>query len=171
MRSGGRQILFGLLLACCAAGALPDEVAAPGPNPTGGGGSVVLEPVPPAAEPHAATPRSRRLVFVCQDGTGPVFSDRPCSVQAERRELSVAQSAGATASTAPPVPGAAPRATARRPTTLPPAGATPADPCRRLRDQLEELNDRMRSGYSAREAARLWTRWRDLKARIRERRC
>jgi hypothetical protein len=29
----------------------------------------------------------------------------------------------------------------------------------------------MRSGYSAREAARLWTRWRDLKARIRERRC
>ncbi len=171
MRSAIRRTLFGLGLACSAAGALPDEVAVPGTNPTGGGGSVVLEPVPPAAEPRAATPRPRRLVFVCQDDSGPVFSDRPCSVQAERRELSVAQSAGAPASTIPPVPGAAARATTRRPVSLQPVGTAKADPCRRLREQLEELDDRMRSGYSAREAARLWTRWRDLKARIRERRC
>jgi len=44
-------------------------------------------------------------------------------------------------------------------------------PCTPLQRQLDELNDRMRTGYSAREAARLWKRWRDLKEKLRTTRC
>ncbi len=43
--------------------------------------------------------------------------------------------------------------------------------CARLERQLDELNDRMRAGYSAREAAKLWQRWRDTKERLRTGRC
>jgi hypothetical protein len=40
-----------------------------------------------------------------------------------------------------------------------------------LERQLDELNNQMRTGYSAREAARLWDRWRDLKEKLRTTRC
>jgi hypothetical protein len=43
--------------------------------------------------------------------------------------------------------------------------------CRRLRDRLERLDDRMRAGYSGRESARLWQQRRELKEQIRRRRC
>jgi hypothetical protein len=43
--------------------------------------------------------------------------------------------------------------------------------CAVLQRQLDGLNDRMRAGYSAREAARLWQRWRDTKERLRTSRC
>ena len=40
-----------------------------------------------------------------------------------------------------------------------------------LMRQLGEVNSRMRAGYSAREAARLWQRWRGLKDRLHAARC
>jgi hypothetical protein len=49
--------------------------------------------------------------------------------------------------------------------------AAPSNQCARLREQLETLDDRMRAGYSAREAARLWNRWRDLQSEIYAARC
>jgi len=43
--------------------------------------------------------------------------------------------------------------------------------CATLHRQLDEVNERMRTGYSSREAARLWQRWRDLRHRLRAERC
>jgi hypothetical protein len=43
--------------------------------------------------------------------------------------------------------------------------------CRKLRDERERLDDRMRAGYTAREAARLWNRWREVGAQIYAARC
>jgi hypothetical protein len=135
-------------------------------NPTGGGGTVQLEPVPPNQQP-----RRTRVVFVCR-GAGPViFSDRPCGESVEERSLRFAQpSAGRVASTAP-----APAPAATRPRKEPePKDEKPSaaeERCRRLRGQLEDLDDRMRSGYSAREAARLWNRWRELNSEIYSARC
>jgi hypothetical protein len=51
------------------------------------------------------------------------------------------------------------------------AGRTAETRCTTLQRQLEELDDRMRAGYPSREAARLWNRWRQLKARLRTERC
>ena len=64
-------------------------------------------------------------------------------------------------------------------TTLPRAQSEPKEPqqdnaesrCGRLRDQREKLDDRMRAGYSAREAAQLWNRWRSLNSEIYRSRC
>jgi hypothetical protein len=47
----------------------------------------------------------------------------------------------------------------------------PENACTRLQRQLDDLNDRMRAGYSAREAGRLWQRWRDTKERLRTAKC
>jgi hypothetical protein len=46
-----------------------------------------------------------------------------------------------------------------------------ASRCEGLERQLGEVNSRMRAGYSAREAARLWQRWRSLKERLHAARC
>jgi hypothetical protein len=40
-----------------------------------------------------------------------------------------------------------------------------------LRARLAAIDDQMRSGYSAREAARLWQRWRETRERLRAQRC
>jgi hypothetical protein len=136
-------------------------------SPLGGGDSVMLEPAPPSA-----TPRRQRAVFVCQDGGTPVYADRPCGSNSDARSLVVAMPpSGAAATTAPPSPPAS-----TRPRRMPP----PPDAavvngkesvCEKLQRQLDDLNDRMRAGYSAREAARLWQRWRDAKERLRTARC
>lgn len=140
----------------------------PAANPSGGGASVTLEPAP-----APANPRRQRAVFVCQDGGVPVFADRPCGAAVETRSLVIATPAsGATASTTPPAPSAStrPRRAAPRSATIAPAAA-PGNACATLQRQLDELNDRMRAGYSAREAARLWQRWRDARERLRGSRC
>ena len=49
------------------------------------------------------------------------------------------------------------------------AGRTAA--CSRLAGAVQALDARMRAGYSAREAARLWARWREAKERLREADC
>jgi len=136
-------------------------------SPLGSGQSVTLEPAPPPANP-----RRHRAVFVCQESGVPVFADRPCGSTNETRSLVIAAPPpGATASTTPPAPAAStrPRPVAPKPsTTVVPAAE---NACAKLQRQLDELNDRMRAGYSAREAARLWQRWRDTKERLRTGRC
>ena len=122
------------------------------------------------APPSAAT-SLRRPVFVCEDAGIPVFSDRPCGAAITPPTVSfAAPPAGAAASTLPPVPRAS-----TKPRPQPVAARGPGDPaasrCDSLRRQIEELDDHMRTGYSSREAARLWNRWRDLKSRLRSSRC
>lgn len=136
-----------------------------GESTTAGGDGPVPEPAPAAAPPR------QRAVFVCQQDGVPVFTDRPCGSAAGRRTLTVeAPAPGAAPSTSPPRPGASTRP------RLQPAGQSgtgrAADTrCATLRRQLDELDERMRNGYSSREAARLWARWRDLKGRLRSERC
>lgn len=136
-------------------------------SPLGGGESVSLEPAPPSD-----SPRHHRAVFVCQQDGVPAYADRPCGPATTARDLVVeTPPTGAAATTAPPQPR-----TSTRPRALPAkrdAAVTAAQDtaCTALRGQLEALNDRMRAGYSAREAARLWQRWRDAKERLRTARC
>jgi hypothetical protein len=142
-------------------------VDAPVANPLGGGDSVALEPAPPPAQPLR-----RRPIFICQQGGVPVFADRPCGSTAVARNLVIdSPRPGGVATTTPPAPRAV-----TRPRVLPGPPDAAAAPqtetrCVTLQRQLDELNDRMRAGYSAREAARLWQRWRDTKERLRATRC
>jgi hypothetical protein len=169
IRRAAARCAAAFIVACVAgyltaAGATSDPPVA---SPLGGGQSVTLEPAPPQAHP-----RRNRAVFVCQQSGVPVFADRPCGSTSETRSLVIATPPpGAAASTTPPSPAASTRP---RPATLKPSTAVvpaPEHACEKLQRQLDELNDRMRAGYSAREAARLWQRWRDTKERLRTGRC
>jgi hypothetical protein len=129
------------------------------------GDSAALESASPAE------PARQRAVFVCRDGGVPVFADRPCSSALQPRTLAVDVPApGAVPSTTPP----APRATTRprpQPDGRGGTGRTAETRCTTLQRQLDDLDDRMRAGYSSREAARLWNRWRELKGRLHAERC
>jgi hypothetical protein len=156
------------LVICSVAGAVTGASlqATAATSPTGGGASIVLEPAP--AVPPA---RTVRPVFVCHDGAGVVFADRPCGQVLEARMLEVDErGAGEVFSIVPKPPAAAvrPRGTRERPARGPGSGD---GRCERLRSQLDAIDDRMRAGYSAREAARLWNRWREVKAQIHAARC
>lgn len=159
----------GIILAGLAGFAVPAWAATQDPvsHPLGGGNGATLEPVAPPVRPA-----TRRPVFVCQEGGVPVFADRPCGAAAASRTLVVAAPGpGAAPSTKPPVPQGS-----TRPRALPADANEVPDrraetQCTKLERQLDDLNDRMRTGYSAREAARLWHRWRDLKDRLRRERC
>jgi hypothetical protein len=116
-------------------------------------------------------PRQQRAVFVCRDGDVPVFADRPCSDARASRTLVVdAPASGAVSSIQPPVPQAVIRPRPQ-PDGRGGTGRTAETRCMTLQRQLDELDARMRSGYPSREAARLWNRWRELKARLRGERC
>lgn len=133
----------------------------PPANPTGGGGTVILEPVP-----AVPVQRRQRTVFVCAQDGAPVFADRPCGPAVETRVLElVAPAPGMAPSTLRVEPKAATRPLVQRATVESPR-ARGDGRCEKLREQLEAVDGQMRAGYSAREAARLWNRWRDLKARI-----
>jgi hypothetical protein len=154
-------------------------------GPMGGGDTVDLEPVPERASPRA----TRRVVYTCVAPGLVTFSDRPCGPLPGIRELKLDASeprAGRAASTTPLEPAAsarkAPRDDARdarngRSTESPAAepGRSPAEmreaTCRRLAEAVQSLDQHMRSGYSAREAARLWARWREARERLREADC
>lgn len=163
--SPAMRAMCALILLCVLPGTGP--AAETRTNPAGGTSSIVLEPVP--AAPSAV--RSKRAVFVCREGAGLVYSDRPCGQVVESRSLEVRDPGpGQVASTTrKPAPAAV------RPRVEPEAAAQREAPgearCTKLRRQLAGLDDRMRAGYSAREAAWLWNRWRDLKAQIHEARC
>lgn len=140
--------------------------AAPASGSPGTGAGVSIE-----SPPAQAAPRRHRAVYVCQDVGIPVFSDRPCGAAAVTRTLMVeVPQTGAPPTT---VPAASRSSTRPRPT--PAADDAPGraaeSRCVSLQRQLDELNDRMRTGYSAREAARLWNRWRELKEKLRTTRC
>jgi hypothetical protein len=141
-------------------------------SPAGGGGAVVLEPVKPRAQP------TRRLVYSCVAPGLVTFSDRPCGPLPEVRELKVSAPAPAAAGASPELGDARePSAASRRNST----GREDVDPddaqeehsatCRKLQATLDSLDARMRTGYSAREAGRLWDRWREAKARLHEANC
>jgi hypothetical protein len=162
----------GLLIGCLAVAmtqAATDDVAVDGLR-AGGDGAGIEDASP--ARPAPATPTRRsRAVFVCRGAVPVIFADRPCGQFAETLVLQLHE----------PAPGRAasvvhaPPADATRPRTEPQArdASTTArdERCRRLRTQRERLDDRMRSGYSAREAAQLWNRWREVDAQIYAARC
>lgn len=136
-------------------------------SPLGGGASVSLEPAPPPA-----APRRQRAVYVCQQAGIPVYSDRPCGSTSVERTLAVAQpAAGAAPSTSVPKPRAATKPRASRSDPAVNRRATTGARCESLQRELDQLNDRMRTGYSAREAARLWQRWRETRDQVRSANC
>lgn len=155
------------MLACAAASGAAS-------TPMSGGGAVVLEPVPPRESPRTW----RRLVFTCTTPGLVIFSDRPCGPVPAVHELKLTApvaAPGANPNVTPPAPAASPHAASavreRDDARAPDDGARRAEACRRLGDAVQALDARMRAGYSAREAARLWARWREAKERLREADC
>ena len=143
-------------------------------TPTGGGGAVELEPVPAASSSRTW----RRPIYVCAWAEAVEFADRPCSPAARVHELRLRMPVdapdGAVASVTPPEPAASTRparAAARDPATTEAPAARRAETCARLEQAVRALDERMRAGYGARDAARLWSRWREAKARLREADC
>jgi len=134
--------------------------------PDSAGDTSVMEPVetPPPT-------RRKRLVYACRDAAAPVFSDRPCGASADayRLDLPTPPASGAAPSTRPAAPAAATRPIVARASGR--DAAAPPNSCTRLEAQLTAIDARMRDGYSAREAARLWQRWRDAKAKLRAAHC
>jgi len=157
-----------LALPCSPIGAQsgPEVAAASPAQPLGGGGGGVLELAPPT-EPS----RPKRRVYVCREASTPVFTDRPCGFPAIVHEIPIAApGAGGAVSLAPQAPAAG-----TRPRVMPAPAADAVTSgkgrCAALRERLAAIDDQMRSGYSAREAARLWQRWRDARARLRAQQC
>lgn len=138
----------------------------------GGGQSPQLR----VATPDAAV-ASKRRIFVCHGTAVREFADRPCGSLSVARELQVTttpkpsglRSARVDIPTGPD-PAAAGRAMARpHDTAEPKPAATPVGPreqCKELQTQVADIDQRMRAGYSAREAAKLWQRWHDAKDRL-----
>ena len=148
---------------------------------------VLPEPeVDPAAgvagsvQPQPSQPRARtnnRLVYSCIEPGLVTYADRPCGIAASRRELKV-RSPDVAAGAAPDI-GLATRtaadqgraAAARADAAAARAAAERAETCQKLESAADEIDAKMRAGYPAREAGRLWDRWRDARARLREARC
>jgi hypothetical protein len=136
--------------------------------PQGGGGAVVLEPVPARASV------SRRTIFTCVTPKLVTYSDRPCGPLTGTRLLrTVTPPRGEIRmETAPPEPASA-AARSRGGGAAGPATFAPTheSDCKPLEEAVAELDQVMRAGYSARESARLWERWRVARARLREADC
>lgn len=165
--------LAGLMIGCVASlapRAATEASAQPAQAGTDAVVSVATGAVP--ARPQPATPTWRtRPVFVCRGGVPVIFSDRPCGELAEARELRVLDPGPGRAPSVARVP---PKEATRPRVELQVAEARPVstdDRCRRLREERERLDGRMRAGYSAREAAKLWERWREVDAKIYAARC
>ena len=143
-----------------------EDVTSQADAPDLAGGSSVMEPVD-----TPSPTRRKRLVYACRDAAAPVFSDRPCGASADayRLDLPTPPASGAAPSTRPAAPAAATRPIVARASGR--DAAAPPNPCTRLEAQLTAIDARMRDGYSAREAARLWQRWRDAKAKLRAAHC
>ena len=157
----------------------PDVAASDGlsrASPAAAGGAVVLE----AAPARAAPALRHRRVFTCATTSLVIFADRPCGPEPGLRDLvvvvPVTAAPGQVARVTPDPATASTRLAARPPVDVDrDADGEPADAasatCERLEDSVRKLDDRMRTGYSAREAGRLWGRWREAKARLREAGC
>lgn len=137
----------------------------------GAAGSVQIQPV----QPRART--TGRLVFSCIEPGLVTYADRPCGPLATRRELKVLTPA-VTAGAAPVLDGSRNGTGDRRKAAAAQADAQEAraateraENCARLEAAADEVDARMRAGYPAREAGRLWERWREARARLREAHC
>ncbi len=125
----------------------------------------------PAQTPQPAPTWRTRPIFVCGHAVPVIFSDRPCGTSAEARVLRVHDPGPGRAAS---VAGTPARETTRlrpEPRAPEPKRVQSDERCRKLRDERERLDDRMRAGYTAREAARLWNRWREVDAQIYAARC
>jgi hypothetical protein len=136
-------------------------------SPQGGGRAVVLEPAPVRA---AVT---RRMIFTCVTPQLVTYSDRPCGPLTGTRQLRTVTPSGEEVRAVPSRPQAPP-ATTRQSDNA--AGSSEPDraraqACVQLEQDVAELDQRMRAGYSAREAGRLWQRWREARARLRDADC
>ena len=154
---------------------MTNSVSAASRSPMGGGDTIVVQPVP------AATPRTqiRRLVYTCMAPGLITFSDTPCGPLPELRELRLRTPDSPRADNVPAPPASSARTSSPSSGRKNERGASEtrdeandrATTCERLEQAVENLDDRMRAGYSAREAARLWARWREAKERLRESDC
>ncbi|MFO1406823.1 MAG: hypothetical protein U1F08_04715 [Steroidobacteraceae bacterium] len=131
------------------------------------------EPGDPVVEARngARSKRISRAIFVCAESRPVTFADRPCGPLPERRVLTLREPpAGSAPGLGRPAATASTRPAERRtPETVVPDPRE--DRCRRLLAQRDAINERMRAGYSARQAAQLWTRWRDVGREIYASRC
>jgi hypothetical protein len=136
-------------------------------SPQGSGRAVVLEPAPVRA---AVT---RRTIFTCITPQLVTYSDRPCGPLADTRELRTVTPASEEVRANLTRPQPPPEET--RPRDEAAGSSEPArvreQACARLEQDVAELDQRMRAGYSAREAGRLWERWRAARTRLREADC
>ena len=130
---------------------------------------------PPSIQPRART--TSRLVYSCIEPGLITYADRPCSPAAAQRQLKVITPVSA-AGEAPDVEMAATAAADKRRAAAAKADANAAraaaeraESCARLEAAVDEVDAQMRAGYPAREAGRLWDRWREARARLREARC
>jgi hypothetical protein len=167
--------LVAIVATMCMAAGSTAAGAATREGPAALGGSV--EPQP--ATLNAST---RRLVFTCIAPSLVTFSDRPCGPAAAVRELQLraaikpekaTEQPGRTPTVIPEAPTASAldRTTVDASMNVATARPNDAATCQRLGTALATVDARMRSGYSAREAGRLWDRWREAKARWREADC
>jgi hypothetical protein len=142
-------------------------------------GDANAEPSTPPASAAGASPvvadtparRTHRLIYSCRDGSIAMFSDRPCGEAALLRSLDVFTPAQ---SGRPPSTAAEPARAATKPARREAqdrALQDAAEKCERLQKSLDEVDDRMRAGYPARQAAALWQRWREARAAVREAGC
>lgn len=129
---------------------------------------------PPTNSQAAAGRIVTRPVYSCVEDGVPVLADRPCAVgpaDARHFVLRTPPTPGEEPTTAP---RGAPPARMHDAATAPRAPARPgteAAPCQRLRQRLDALDERMRQGYRAREAGRLWDQRRGLKQGLRAAGC
>ena len=131
-----------------------------------GGATSSVTPTPAPAR------RTRRLVYTCRDGKIIVFADRPCGEASILRSLDVVTPAQ---TGRPPVTEPEPTKASTRPAPQQASRARTlqetADKCEQLKKAVDQVDDRMRAGYPAREAGRLWQRWRDAKEALRVAEC
>jgi len=124
-----------------------------------------------AASAPVAARHAHRLVYSCRDGSIPMFADRPCGEVSLLRSLDVFIPAQGGK---PPTTVAEPARAATKPAHREIQARTlqeTAEKCERLQKSLDDIDDRMRAGYPARQAAQIWQRWRDARAAVREAGC
>ena len=155
-----------VVCAACLGIAGADVAAQVSGTPESNAAVAAATPAPPTAT------RSHRLVYSCRDGSVPMFSDRPCGEASLLRSLDVYTPAQ---SGRPPTTAAEPAKATTRPATVRESRVRTlqdaAEKCAHLQKNLDEVDDRMRAGYPARQAAQLWQRWRDARTAVREAGC
>ena len=169
------MVLVAIVATVCMAATSRVACAAPREGPATLAGSV-------DSQPATAKMPARRLVFSCIAPGLVTFSDRPCVPATAVRELQLKaaikpnagiEQAGRTSTVTPEAPRASTleRTAGDDHSNVSDTNPSAATTCQRLGAAVATLDTRMRNGYSAREAGRLWDRWRDAKARLREADC